>query len=198
MRLYGRKYMSNDRNRAPSQLQSPTPLAPFGFGNRSLADGKFAATAFRLRRSRWATTVGGRYPLQLFEDRQRPRRSHGATRTDQSRPFSARNLETRSAIWTLFKSENAKCVLPLMPISGRCTSVTSPPCLLTVSRHARAICSRARQLSCAGRSVGVLTRRVVDRHSAELPQSPAPGGDHRSRDLAHLWVLCPSLARLGS
>jgi hypothetical protein len=88
MRLYGRKYMSNDGNRAPSQLQSPTPLAPFGFGNRSLADGKFAATAFRLRRSRWATTVGGRYPLQLFEDRQRPRRSHGATRTDQSRPFS--------------------------------------------------------------------------------------------------------------
>ena len=77
----------------------------------------------------------------------------GVLFADQSSRLSARNVETRSAIWTLFKPDMRKCVLPLMPISGRCTTVTSPACLLTVSRQSRAIRSRVRQLSYAGRSI---------------------------------------------
>ena len=65
----------------------------------------------------------------------------------QSSCFSLRNCDTRSAICTLFKSDIGKWVLPLMPISGKWISRTSPPCLLTASRHSRAIFRRARQLS---------------------------------------------------
>lgn len=52
-----------------------------------------------------------------------PNRRHAI----QSSLFCARNLDIRSAICTLLRSEKGKWVFPRMPISGRCTTVTSPP-----------------------------------------------------------------------
>src|SRR5207249_3739516 len=42
---------------------------------------------------------------------------------DQSSRLSARTFDNRSAIWTLFRSDVAKCVLPRMLIVGSSTSV---------------------------------------------------------------------------
>lgn len=47
----------------------------------------------------------------------------------------------------LFRSEKGKCVLPLMPISGKCTTVTSPPLRLTASAQARAPVIGAREFT---------------------------------------------------
>ncbi len=76
-----------------------------------------------------------------------PCRSGFGDDRSQLRLFSAKNFSTKSAIWTLFKSDIRKCVLPRMPIAGRCTKRASPPCLLMASTQSRAMASRTRQLS---------------------------------------------------
>ena len=63
-----------------------------------------------------------------------------------SSPFLLGHADIKSATCRLFKSEKGKCVLPLMPTSGKWTTVTSPPRLLTASRHFRAISRRARAI----------------------------------------------------
>ena len=47
-----------------------------------------------------------------------------------------------------------KCVLPRMPICGRCTSVALPPCRLMAWVHSLAIARRTRQLSSPKFGVG--------------------------------------------
>src|SRR5690606_4813397 len=73
-----------------------------------------------------------------------------------SNPFSVNHLDSRSAISRLFRSEKGKCVLPFTPISGRCITVASPPCLLIVAAQIRAISRPERQWSLFHTPVGSL------------------------------------------
>ena len=59
----------------------------------------------------------------------------GPPRPRSSSFFSTTKVDTKLAIWTLFRSEKMKCVFPL---TGRCASRVSPPCLLMVSIHSLA------------------------------------------------------------
>ena len=115
----------------------------------------------------------------------------------QFKPFFSRNLDSRSAISRLFRSENGKCVLPRMPISGRCTTVTSPPRRFTASLQSLAIARRTRQVVLA-RIRRRLLRNVVaveddDRDLRELHElrqrhadrlQRAAGARHRRRHFA--------------
>src|SRR5204863_8452248 len=50
-----------------------------------------------------------------------------------SSPFFLRNCDSRSAIWTLFRSDMMKWVFPVIPISGSITTSAWPPWRLIAS-----------------------------------------------------------------
>jgi hypothetical protein len=55
----------------------------------------------------------------------------------------------------VFRSDIGKWVLPRIRISGRCTTVTSPPWRFTTSRHLLAISKKMRHCSWPGFALGL-------------------------------------------
>src|SRR5437868_5142053 len=104
-------------------------------GGMSLDDAVITGASVRLRAELLSALIGSISLIPfIFMKRE----------AGQSKPFSLRNLDMRSAISRLFRSDIGKWVFPWIPISGRCTRVTLPPRRFTASRHFLAISRKMR------------------------------------------------------